>query len=69
MLHAFRWPVWCQEVVVTADAAYASQANMTLMQELGYGYVLALPRNWKFAGGRLSACICAGGGWSGCAGN
>lgn len=52
MLHQFRRPVWCQEVVVTADAAYASQANMTLMQELGYGYVLALPRTWKFANGK-----------------
>jgi DDE family transposase len=52
MLQDFRRPVWCQEVVVTADAAYASQANMTLMQELGLGYVLALPRTWKFANGK-----------------
>lgn len=52
MLHDFRRPVWCQEVVVTADAAYASQANMALIQELGSGYVLALPRTWKFADGK-----------------
>ena len=35
MLHACRRPVWCQEVVVTADAADASQANMALIQMLG----------------------------------
>ena len=52
MLHDFRRPVWCQEVVVTADAAYASQADMVLIQELGYGYVLALPRPWAFADGK-----------------
>jgi hypothetical protein len=52
MLHACRRPVWCQEVVVTADAADASQANMALIQALGYGSVLALPRTWKFAHGK-----------------
>jgi hypothetical protein len=38
--------------VVTADAAYASRANLTLIQTLGYGYVIALPRTWKFANGK-----------------
>jgi hypothetical protein len=58
MLHACRRPVWCQEVVVTADAAYASQANMALIQALGYGYVLALPRTGKFANGKaLNALV------------
>jgi hypothetical protein len=52
MLHDFRRPVWCQEIIVTADAADASQANMALIQELGYGYVLALPRTWKCADGK-----------------
>jgi Transposase DDE domain len=58
MLHEFRRPVWCQEVVVTADAAYASQANMALIQEWGSGDVLALPRTWQFAHGQaLNALV------------
>jgi hypothetical protein len=52
MLQAFRRPAWCQELVVTADAAYASRANLELIQALGYGYVRALPRTWKFANGK-----------------
>jgi hypothetical protein len=52
MLPAFRRPAWCQEVVVTADAAYASRANLALIQELGYSDVVALPRTWKFAKGK-----------------
>jgi hypothetical protein len=52
MLYDFRRPVRCQEVVITADAAYASQPNMALIQELSYGYVLVLPRTWKFADGK-----------------
>jgi Transposase DDE domain len=52
MLPEFRRPAWCQEVVVTADAAYASRANLALIQELGYSYVVALPRTWKFANGK-----------------
>jgi hypothetical protein len=52
MLQAFQPPAWCQEVVVVADAAYASQANLALIQELGYWYVFALPRTWKFTNGK-----------------
>jgi hypothetical protein len=52
MLQAFRRPAWCQKVIVTADAAYASRANLALIQALGYGYVMALPRTWKFANGK-----------------
>jgi len=52
MLHEFRRPAWCQEVVVTADAAYASRANLALIQELGYSDVVALPRTWKCANGK-----------------
>jgi hypothetical protein len=52
MRPACRRPVGCQAVVVTADAANAWQANMALIQALGYGYVLALPRTWKFANGK-----------------
>ena len=28
------------------------RANMTLIQELGYGYVFAIPRTWKFTNGK-----------------
>jgi hypothetical protein len=31
MLQEFRRPAWCQEVVVTADAAYASRVNLSLI--------------------------------------
>jgi Transposase DDE domain len=48
----FQRPAWCQEVVVTADAAYASRGHLALMQALGYGYVMALPRTWKLAHGK-----------------
>jgi hypothetical protein len=52
MLQAFRRPAWGQELVVTADAAYASRANLALIQTQGYGSVMALPRTWKFADGK-----------------
>jgi hypothetical protein len=52
MLKAFRRPAWCQELVVTADAAYASRGNLALMQTLGYWCVMALPRTWKFVNGK-----------------
>jgi len=52
MLRDFRPPAWCQEMVVVADAAYASRPNMHLIQELGYWYVFALPRTWKFTNGQ-----------------
>jgi hypothetical protein len=52
MLREFRPPAWCQEIIVVADAAYASRPNMRLIQELGYWYVFALPRTWKFTNGK-----------------
>jgi hypothetical protein len=51
-LHAFRRPAWCQELVVTAEAAYASRAHLALIQTLGDGYVMALPRTGKVAHGK-----------------
>jgi hypothetical protein len=42
-LQEFRRPAWCQEVVVTADAAYAAWINLSLIQAMGYGHVTALP--------------------------
>ncbi len=43
MLQEFRPPVWGQGTVITADNAYAPRATLTLIQELGYGYVVTLP--------------------------
>jgi hypothetical protein len=58
MLRDFRPPTWCQEIVVVADAAYASRTNLALIQELGYWYVLALPRTWKCTNGKaLNALV------------
>jgi Transposase DDE domain len=52
MLSEFRRPPWCQEVVVTADAAYALRATLATIQALGHWYVMALPRTWKFVNGK-----------------
>jgi hypothetical protein len=48
MLVRFRRPAWAQMVVVVADAAYASTANLQLIQRRGYFYVMALARTWCF---------------------
>jgi hypothetical protein len=52
MLRDFRPPTWCREVMVVADAAYASRANMQLIQDLHYWYVFAIARTWKFLDGK-----------------
>ncbi len=52
MLAAFRPPAWCQEVIVVADAAYASRDNLAHIAALGYWYVVALPRTWKMSNGK-----------------
>lgn len=52
MLRDFRPPTWCREVIVVADAAYASRANMRLIQDLHYWYVFAIARTWKFSDGK-----------------
>jgi hypothetical protein len=47
-----RPPARSQGSMVVADAGYASRANLELIHTLGYGYVMALPRTWKFANGK-----------------
>ena len=47
MLRDFRAPGWCREVIVVADAAYASRANMPRIQALEYWYVFAIARTWR----------------------
>ena len=45
-------PVWCQRVVVEADAGFAAKATLQHIAALSYFYVFALPRTWKTADGR-----------------
>jgi hypothetical protein len=43
---------WCKMVIVVADAAYASRANLTAIQARGWFFVIAFPRTWKLANGQ-----------------
>lgn len=42
-------PAWCKQVVVVADAAYPSRANLQAIQARGWFFVIAFPRTWKLA--------------------
>jgi hypothetical protein len=52
MLVRFRRPAWATSVVVVADAAFASKANVKLIQRRGYYFVIAFARTWRFENGR-----------------
>jgi hypothetical protein len=45
-------PAWCKQVVVVADAAYPSRANLRAIQAHGWFFVLAFPRTWKLGNGQ-----------------
>jgi Transposase DDE domain len=51
MLVRFRRPAWAEMVIVIADAACASTANLQLIQRRGYCFVMALARTWCFENG------------------
>lgn len=51
MLVRFRRPAWAEMVIVIADAAFASTANLQLIQRRGYFFVMALARTWCFENG------------------
>ena len=51
MLVRFRRPSWAELVIVIADAAFASTANLQLIQRRGYFFVMALARTWCFENG------------------
>jgi hypothetical protein len=51
MLVRFRRPVWAETIVVVADAAFASKANVQLIQHRGYCFVMAFARTWCFENG------------------
>jgi Transposase DDE domain len=46
MLVRFRRPSWAVMVIVVADAAVASKANLQLIQRRGYFFVRAFARTW-----------------------
>lgn len=52
MLERFCPPPWARCVVVVADCAYASKANLKLIKKLGYYFVIAFARTWKFEDGK-----------------
>ena len=45
-------PAWCKQVVVVADAAYPSRANLQAIHARGWFFVIAFPRTWKLANGQ-----------------
>jgi hypothetical protein len=52
MLNELVLPPWCKNVIVVADAAYASQKNLKAIQARGWFFVIAFPRTWKLANGQ-----------------
>ena len=52
MLQDVVLPAWCKKVVVVADAAYPSRANLQAIQARGWFFVMAFPRTWKLANGQ-----------------
>src|SRR4249920_396299 len=45
-------PASCKQVVVVADAAYPSRANLQAIQARQWFFVIAFPRTWKLANGQ-----------------
>jgi DDE family transposase len=52
MLQEVILPAWCKKVVVVADAAYPSRANLQAIQARQWFFVIAFPRTWKLANGQ-----------------
>jgi Transposase DDE domain len=48
----FRRPRWAEMVVVVADAAFASKANLKRIGDRGYAFVIAFARTWRFENGQ-----------------
>jgi hypothetical protein len=45
-------PAWCKTVVVVADAAYPSRANLQAIQARHWFFVRACPRTWQLPNGQ-----------------
>jgi hypothetical protein len=52
MLQAVILPAWCKQVVVVADAASPSRANLQAIQARHWFFVIAFPRTWKLTNGQ-----------------
>jgi hypothetical protein len=52
MLKDFEPPPWVREIVVVADAGYAANATLKLINPLHWTYVFAMPRTRKFTNGK-----------------
>jgi hypothetical protein len=52
MLRDFEAPSWVREIVVLGDAGYPATETLKLIDELGWRYVFAVPRNRKFTNGK-----------------
>jgi Transposase DDE domain len=52
MLQEVVVPAWVKQVVVVADAAYPSRANLQAIQARHWFFVIAFPRTWKLANGQ-----------------
>ncbi|HEX2244155.1 MAG TPA: transposase [Gammaproteobacteria bacterium] len=52
MLVRLQRPSWAEMVVVVADAAFASKANLQLIRQRGYFFVMAFARTWCFNNGQ-----------------
>jgi Transposase DDE domain len=52
MLQEVVLPAWCKLVVVVADAAYPSRANLQAIQARHGFFVIAFPRTWQLMNGQ-----------------
>ena len=52
MLQTFKPPSWVRQVVVSADAGFAANKTLQLIDELNWAYVFAMPRTRKFTNGK-----------------
>lgn len=52
LLQQFRPPCWVRQLIVEADAGFASTETFQTLERLGYGYVFAAARTRKFTNGK-----------------
>ena len=52
MLQTFKPPSWGRQVVVSADAGFAANKTLQLIDERNWAYVFAMPRTRKFTNGK-----------------
>ena len=52
MLKTFKPPSWVRQVVVSADAGFAANTTLQLIDDQQWAYVFAMPRTRKFTNGK-----------------